>query len=142
MAALPPSVFSAPAPAPTQNPAQANTFAQLRALNPPGQPAGQSPNLIRQMLYALQAYDAANSANFMAHGGGINHHETNPMMAPFSHMGPLGYAMGFGLGDLVRAMLLKHASQGTKNTADILQGLSNLQGISQTNATAKRLGQP
>jgi len=42
-------------------------------------------------------------------------------------------AVGFGLGDLLHHYLLRHVSQGTRNTADAIQALSNVAGIMQTN---------
>lgn len=86
--------------------------------------------LLRALVYGLQAADAANSSK--AFGKGL--HETNPLMRPFSHGGPLMMGGGFALGDLVRNALLRHASQGTQNTAAAAQALSNLLGIGQTNA--------
>ena len=38
----------------------------------------------------------------------------------------------FALSDLLRNVLLRHASQGTQNTAAGLQGLANITGILQT----------
>jgi hypothetical protein len=84
----------------------------------------------------LQAADAINSANaFRTHG----EHETNPMMAPFSHGGAPTMMAGFGIGDLLRHALLRHASQGTKNTADAAQAVMNALGILQTNNDARRI---
>lgn len=84
--------------------------------------------LLHAILYGLQAADAMRSAQDFKVGG----HETNPMLAPFSHGGAPMMALGFGLGDVLRNVLLRHASQGTRNTADGGQALSNLAGILQT----------
>ncbi len=100
-----------------------------QAVQPP-QGGGQlPPHLVQLLMYALQAADAVKSGQLFQHP---STYETNPMMKPFSHGGAPTMALGFGLGDILRNALLRHASQGTRNTADILQGLSNVQGIAQT----------
>lgn len=96
----------------------------------PQQPAPQDPHMARYLMYAAQLADAMNSGGAFAHNG---EHETNPMMAPFSHGGAPTMAVGFGLGDLLHHYLLRHVSQGTRNTADAIQALSNVAGIMQTN---------
>ncbi len=99
------------------------------AASAPAQPPVPT-NLARMILYGLQAYDAVNSANAFAHHG---EHETDPLMQPFSHGGAPTMALGFGLYDLLHHALLRHASQGTRNTADFGQAALNAAGILQTN---------
>ena len=93
-------------------------------------PAPTPDHLARTIMYALQGADAMNSANKFRTGL----HETDPLMKPFSHGGAPMMALGFGLIDMMRQAMMKHASPGTQNTADALQGLSNLAGIMQTNS--------
>jgi hypothetical protein len=122
----------APQPNPTQAPFKPD-FSQMKAaVSTPAQPSGggMSPGVLQALMYALQAYDSANTAKDVARGG----KETNPLLAPFSHGGAPTMALGFALGDLLRNHLLKHASQGTRNTADGAQALTNLLGIMQTNS--------
>lgn len=106
-----------------------------QAIHPPEQQShALPPHLVQAIMYALQGVDAVNSANnFRAHGM----HETNPMMRPFSHGGALTMAAGFGLGDILRHALLRHASPGVRNAADGAQAASNIMGILQTNAAAR-----
>jgi len=87
-------------------------------------------HLVQYLMYAAQLADAVNSASAFKNNG---EHETNPMMKPFSHGGAPTMALGFGLGDLLRNAVLRHASPGTRNTADAAQAASNLMGILQTN---------
>lgn len=95
----------------------------------PAATASPHPGALQALVYALQGIDAMQSAAAFRRGG----HEINPMMQPFSHGGAPTMMAGFALGDLLRNALLRHASQGTRNTADGAQALSNLAGILQTN---------
>lgn len=101
-----------------------------KAIGPTPAPASSLPPwLIQALMGGLQATDAVQTAKNIGHGA----HEYNPMMAPFSHGGAPMMMGGFALGDLVRHALLRHASQGTRNTADGAQALMNALGIMQTN---------
>lgn len=79
--------------------------------------------------YGLQAADAFNSASHFRHG----EHERNPFMAPYSHGGAPTMLAGFAIGDVIRNLAMKHASEGNKHAAMYLQAAANLIGIALTN---------
>jgi len=81
--------------------------------------------------YVLQAFDAAQSARGLRLGG----RETNPMMKPFSHGGAMTMGLGFAVGDLIRGAVLRRSSNKVKIAADVMQGVSNVQGLIATEAT-------
>lgn len=93
-----------------------------------------STTAIRNAMYLAQLADAVNSTRGFKSG----EHETNPTMRPFSHGGIPMMLLGFGIGDALRDHLLRHASKGTRNTADAMQTVLNLAGIAQTNADLPR----
>lgn len=104
-------------------------------------PAAQTPNIMspkpaqeNPMLAGLaagtQLYDGINTMRGI---GQYGQHEMNPAVAPFTHGGMPMMLAGGALLDLFKNQLLKHASAGTKNTADVLQTLGHLYGILVTN---------
>ena len=94
------------------------------------QQAPSHSHLAQAILYALQATDALNSQRDFARGGT----EMDAGMRMIGGARPTALDMmgSFALSDLLRNVLLRHASQGTQNTAAGLQGLTNLTGILQT----------
>lgn len=84
---------------------------------------------LRGTMYALQLADALVSAQGFQHQGMI---ETNPTMRPFSRGGVSMMIVGFGVGDILRGIIFRHASAGTKNTMNAIQSASNVEGIIQS----------
>ena len=105
-------------------------------------PSEVDPHLVRLIMYALQGYDAQNSAKFFRERPG--NHETTPLMKPFSHAGKMDAPMmdgGFALYDALRTMILKKLGGDKAATAgDMAQAASNIEGIKQTN-NSRRLEQ-
>ncbi|MBV8580055.1 MAG: hypothetical protein JOZ86_05420 [Candidatus Eremiobacteraeota bacterium] len=86
------------------------------------------------LVYVLQAYDAVQtSIALRAH----NRYEQNGSMRPFSHGGLPTIALGFALGDLTRARLLRHAPEEVSESANAAQALANLDGILNTRRTLR-----
>lgn len=86
-------------------------------------------NILRIVLYAVQAADAMQSARAERMGLG----ETNPMMQPFAH-GALPMAAGFAIYDILQDKLLSHASEGTLDAVLVYKIKGSLSGIAQTDA--------
>jgi hypothetical protein len=87
---------------------------------------GGKPDQTLQMLtYAAQLADGLRTEAALRHGG----QEADPLAAPFTHGGlPTMLAGGAGL-DMFKNALMKNASPGTQNTANLLQLLAHLYGI-------------
>lgn len=120
---------------------QPHTLPLGQSLLPPSLQQPQAPHpsrALQDLVYALQAADSVNSANLFRNHPGTR--EMDPMMAPFSHGGALTMAAGFGLSDILRNILTRHASPGAQNNAAAMQALANVIGIGQTDATRRRLG--
>jgi hypothetical protein len=97
------------------------------------QPAQRRRSLpLRAVVYAFQAYDAAQTAVALRHE---HRREQNPIMRPFSHGGFATLALGFALGDVARERILRRAPEVVRDGANSAQAFSNLDGILNTRRT-------
>jgi hypothetical protein len=101
--------------------------------NPIPAPVPHRAQLLRDATYAIQLYDAANSAQ---HARNPNWHEFDPVYKPVSHSGELGYAAGFLCVDaaLHGAINLLHLGPKAHNAADIWMATQSATGILNTNS--------
>jgi hypothetical protein len=89
---------------------------------------------LRAVVYAFQAYDAAQTAAALRHE---HRREQNAMVRPFSHGGFATLALGFALGDVARERILRRAPEAVRDGADAAQAFTNLDGILNTRRTMR-----
>jgi len=81
---------------------------------------------VRPLMYALQAFDAVQTANALRKTG---RYESNGMLRPFTHGGAPTIFAGFAIGDILRDKLFAHARASHRDAIDAAQALSNVEGI-------------
>ena len=79
-------------------------------------------------MVAAQLYDSVNSGRRDGHGW----HENNWQLRPFSHSGPLGFAVGFALWDLAELAVARRLHVH-KALVEASQAVESADGILRTN---------
>jgi hypothetical protein len=110
-----------------------DTHVQIAFRNPIAEQVPHRANLLRDVTYALQAYDAVNSNRCFTL---YRCHETDPAYKFTQHTGALGILGGYLLANaaLHGAVNALHLGSAAHTAVDAWQGGAAIYGISKTNA--------
>ena len=110
-----------------------DTHIQITFRNPLPVTVPKRAQLLRGVTYAIQLYDAVNSAQ---HALNPAWREFDPVYKPVRHSGELGYAAGFALADIALhgVMNALHLKPIAHDAADLWMAEQSATGILNTNA--------